>query len=232
MIFSLTMFLSKSELFSSVRGSIADGIRYYNKKNYERAMEKYRLAENDDPSSPEVKFNIGNNYYKMGKYQEAIENFEKATYSKDKKLQKNAYYNIGNSLYKTGKLAEAIQYYKKSLDIDQNDEEARYNLELTQRKLKEQMDKNKQKQNKEQKNQEQNKSQYKKDEQNKDKKDQQDKNKKEDQKQQEKEQDKEDKSKMSKEDAKRILDAFDSEKKPKQKSDMKIPIFGMPEKDW
>ena len=63
-------------------------------------MEKYRAAEIEDPSRPEIKYNMGNVYYRLGKYDEAIENYNGALYSKDKNIQKDSYYNTGNAYFR------------------------------------------------------------------------------------------------------------------------------------
>ncbi|MFH0947777.1 MAG: tetratricopeptide repeat protein [Elusimicrobiota bacterium] len=211
---SLFIFLNLcfiSLLYSSARTLISKGNNAYNGEKYDVALENYHLAESKKPGSCEVPFNLGNVYYKTDNYEEAIKNYERTTYSKDIKLQQKSYYNIGNALFRSEKLSEAIQFYKKALELEPDDNDAKFNLEFTQKKMKEKNDK-KSKQEQDKKNQ-----------------------KKEDKKEKKKndsEKKEEQQKGMSKEDAKRLLNTLPEEKKPKEKSNMKIPLFNMPDKDW
>ncbi|MFH1540875.1 MAG: tetratricopeptide repeat protein [Elusimicrobiota bacterium] len=216
-------------LHASIRDNLSKGNRAYKKENYDVALEKYKVVEANKPNLPEAQFNIGNVYYKTGMYEDALKNYEKTTYSKDIKLQGKAYYNMGNCLFRTKKLPEAIQFYKKAIELNPNDVDAKFNIEFAQKKLKENIDKNS-------KQSEQNKESQ--DQKDKDKK-QQEKKKNEETKEQEnkkkEEQEKgeeDQKQKMSKEDANRIIESTGDEKKPKEKANIKIPLFKMPEKDW
>jgi len=213
-------------LFSSARGNIAGGNRAYNRGKYDVALEKYMLALNAAPDSSEPAFNIGDVYYKTGSYEDALKSYQKATYSKDMKLQEMAYYNMGNALFRLSKLTEAIQLYKKALELNPGDKDAKFNLEFAQKKIKENMDKKKEQQRQEKKeNQNDRDKKSSGDKADKDKK-QENKEKRDEKKQENK------KEGMSKEDAQRLLDSLSDEKKPKQKADVKIPLFRMPEKDW
>lgn len=143
-----------SILSASVRSKINKANKLYDKEKYKEALNQYRDAQIDEPESPELHFNLGNVLYKKENYEEAKKEFEKATYSKDIKLQSKAYYNIGNSMYRSGKLPESILFYKKCLELQSDDEDAKYNIEFVQKKLKDMLDKSK-KQKKEQKQKQQ-----------------------------------------------------------------------------
>ena len=220
-------------LCASARSNLSGGNRAYNREKYDTALEKYTLAGNAAPDSFEPAFNKGDVHYKTGLYQDALKSFEKATYSKDVELQGKAYYNMGNASFRLGKLSEAVQFYKKALELNFLDKDAKFNYEFAQKKIKENADKNKEQKKQEQK-QDKNEKQNDKDKKNTDNKsdkdkDKENKGKKDENKQENKENKKEG---MSKEDAQRLLDALSDEKKPKQKANVKIPLFRMPEKDW
>ncbi|MBM4206491.1 MAG: VWA domain-containing protein [Gammaproteobacteria bacterium] len=112
----------------------------YNNGDYSTAAE---LFEN-----PEWKATA---QYKSGAYDKALENFRSNNNA-------NSYYNQGNVLAQSGQLQEAIEAYNKALEINPDDEDAKYNKALVEKELE------KQKQQEQQQNQQQN--QNKKDEQN------------------------------------------------------------------
>ncbi|MDD5688077.1 MAG: tetratricopeptide repeat protein [Elusimicrobia bacterium] len=227
-IIFLSLYFSGS-LYSSIRGNLSKGNSAFNKEKYDVALEKYKLAETADPNLPETAFNIGDVYFKTGAYEDALKNYEKATYSKDIALQGKAYYNMGNSLFRLGKLPEAIQLYKKALELTPSDTDAKFNIEFAQKKLKENIDKNSKQQDKDSQSQkDKDKDKGKEKDKGKDKENK----KNEEKKQQEKDKKEEKKQGMSKEDAQRLLESTGDEKRPKEKANVKVPVFGMPEKDW
>lgn len=229
-----------SSSHASIAGKVRQGNKLYNKKNYDEALAKYRDAQIDSPEMPELHFNSGDALYKKDSYEESVKEFEKSTYSKDINLQAKAYYNIGNSLYKSGKLEDSILYYKKALEINPGDEDAKYNIEFVQKKIKEMMDKNKQqgKQDQKQNKDQQNKQDKQNQDQQQNKNDKKQNNKEQEQKQQaEKGQNKKDqaepkKGAMSKEEAQALLNAIKEENKNLQKKRVSVPRMGSQEKDW
>jgi len=220
---------------AGIKGKINKGNSFYNKGEYQEALDQYKDAQIDEPRSDILFFNSGDALYKAEDYDRSLEEFSKANFSKNRTLQQKAYYNAGNCLYMKDKLQEAIQFYKKSLDLDPGDKDAKYNLELLTMKLKQGMksQKNKKQEDKQKDKQEQ-----------KDKQQQKDKDKKEgenkDQEQQDQDQKKQDqqpgekKDEMSKQDAQRILDAFqESEMKALKESKKKVPVSsGNAGKEW
>lgn len=72
----------------------------------------------------------GNELYDEGKFEEAIDRYQKALGSDDPQVLEVAYYNLGNCYLKLGKASQAIDCYENALLIDPSDEEAKYNLEL------------------------------------------------------------------------------------------------------
>ena len=219
---------------AGIKGKVDSGNSRYKKGDYEGALSKYQDAQIDEPENPVLHFNSGDALFKAEKYEEAMKEYEKASYSKDIEVQAKSYYNMGNSLYRSEKLPEAIQYYQKCLELDSNDRDAKYNIELARKKLKENIDKNKQ-QGQQGKDKKQEKSRDNKDDK---------KNNKEQKAQAEKEEkDKKDskepegkKDKMSKEDAERLLKAINEDEKKaleKNKDRMqKTPGWGNVKEDW
>ena len=78
-------------------------------------------------------FEQGNQSYRKGNYNEAIEHYQKildAGYESGR-----VYYNLGNCYYKLDKIGYAILYYEKSRKFLPNDPEIDFNLELARLKV-------------------------------------------------------------------------------------------------
>lgn len=73
-------------------------------------------------------FSEGNNFYKEGKYQEAITSYEKLL--KDNEHAATLYYNLGNAYFKKGALANAILNYERALRIQPSDKDIHTNLKF------------------------------------------------------------------------------------------------------
>lgn len=180
---------------------VREGNELYHRGAYDDALDKYVNAQIDSPPLPQLDFNIAGTQYQRKKYDEAAQLFDKVVQSGNPEMQAKASFNMGNTLYRQGKMKEAMEYYKKAVDladglgykgdesIDALKNDARYNYEFVERKIKENEQKQQQgqdqEQNKKEQDQDQNDQQQKQD----------DKNNKEDQRQkedknEEKEQDK------------------------------------------
>lgn len=225
---------------------IRDGNKSYGKGKYADAEESYRKSLQQKPNSYKGAFNLGDAYYKQGKYQEAIEQFEAIANRKSSSdTMAKAFHNLGNSYLKNylsmpkmlandslnqlkeKSLTNSVEAYKKSLKNNPKDEDARYNLSYASRLLKQQQQQNQQ--NKNDKNKDKNKDENKKgNENNKDKKED-----KKDQNQQQQQQQAQ--NKISKEDAQRLLEASNNEEKHTQEKLKQMKERGKKnpiEKDW
>jgi Ca-activated chloride channel family protein len=214
----------------------------------EQALKYYRDAEIEKPESPELSYNLGNVMYQQEKYQDALDKYYKALGSDDVGHQAWSWYNLGNTFYRSGKYPEAIQAYEKCLDLTPDDEDAKYNLELVRKKMKEMMDKEQQRQQNQQQEQQQQQSQQqeqKTQQQQQEQRNQQNEQnqqeeqsqpQEQDQQQQEKEQQQQMKPKegMTKEEAERILNALkDDEQQQLKKQKQAVPAQGRTRgKDW
>ena len=73
-------------------------------------------------------FDKGNELYKLGQYQEAIEVYEQIS---DLKVQSDElYFNLGNSYYKLNMVAPSIYNFEKALKINPTNEDAQINLDF------------------------------------------------------------------------------------------------------
>ncbi|PJC48252.1 MAG: hypothetical protein CO035_04485 [Candidatus Omnitrophica bacterium CG_4_9_14_0_2_um_filter_42_8] len=239
----------------SLASKNTQGNKLYKDGKVDEALSKWRDAQIDNPDSDKLHYNIGNGLHVQKKYEDAFNKYEKTLDSKNSELRSKAYYNIGNTHYRMGKLQEAIEDYKKCLEINPEDEDAKYNIEFIKKKLKEQPKKqndqkkeSRQEENKDKEQQRQNKPSERQEEQNKEQKQSESKESEKDSRKQEKENQakqesaqqksreekqeerkssgEEKKDEMSKEDAARLLDALNDDEKNLQKELRNQPVEG------
>ncbi|MEL1240998.1 tetratricopeptide repeat protein [Flavobacterium flavipallidum] len=77
-------------------------------------------------------FEKGNQLYKNGKYEQAIDAYNSVLSAK--KQSAELYYNLGNSYYKLSKVAPAIYNYEKALVLSPNDKDIQNNLRFAQKR--------------------------------------------------------------------------------------------------
>ncbi len=144
-LFLVIIFVGFNFTFAqSIRDKVQEGNEYYNQEKYEQALSSYKDAQLDDPLNHVVLFNQGDALYKMEKYEEARQEYEKVIGSENLELASAAYFNMANAYYKENKLQESIESYKKALDLNPDDYDSKYNLELVRAQLKEQSQKQQQ----------------------------------------------------------------------------------------
>jgi Ca-activated chloride channel family protein len=114
----------------SVGDDLAQGLEAYENKDYETALNAFIKTQLDDPERPEIYYNIGNTYYKLGKYDEARAHYQKVLTDDDLILKHKTLFNLGNAEFRAGRLEEAIHQYEAALKLKPNDEMARKNIEF------------------------------------------------------------------------------------------------------
>lgn len=216
-IFILLFFLINNiDVFSqSASGNITRGNEKYNASQFTAAEIEYRKALNADSTAFIANYNLGNAFYKQGKYSEAMESYIKAlsNIQKNKKLNGNqlaaAFHNLGNSLLSQKQYEQSIEAYKNALKINPNDNETRYNLAYAQQFRKKSQQQQQPKNNDKQKQN-------------------QDQNQKQNQKQNQEQQ------KMNKEEAQQLLNALTQDEKQTKANAQKAVQHSrqQPEKDW
>lgn len=198
----LYVFLSVVIAFSTpafsqkqVRKELKKGNKEYVREKYTEAEIAYRKALEVNARSADAAYNLGNSLYKQSKFPEALQQYEAAlSQEKDKNLAAADWHNAGNVFMSAKDYQKSVEAYKRSLRLNPNDDETRYNLALAQKLM----------ENQQQQDQNQNE-------------DKQDQNKDEQQKQEQQQQDRQDKqeqqqqqnpNEMQKENAEQILDAM------------------------
>jgi Ca-activated chloride channel homolog len=239
----LSLFFSCGYLNAqSVRNLNNKGVDLYKEGKFADSEVNFKKGVIKEPQGFETNFNLGDAYYKQGRYDDAIKSYQSALNETETPEQKaKVYHNIGNSLLKNNKIKESIGAYKNSLKLNPNDDETKYNLSYALSLLKNQQNKQ---QNKNDKNNKDNKDQNK----NQDKNQNKDKNqeKKNNEEQNKNDQNKPnnqtakqdnlkqpEKNKISKEEANRILDALKNNEKDLQKKlRKKTGTVVKTDKDW
>jgi len=129
----------------------------YENGDYEKSAKLYSKYAQSSKKG-ESYFNEGNSLYKQGKFDKAIESYQKATFNDD--ISKaNKFANIGNSFVKQGKLEglqKAVEFYEKSLKLNE-DKEVRENLEAVKKEIEKQKKEKQKKQEKDKKKDDKNK---------------------------------------------------------------------------
>lgn len=138
-----------SVLVAEANQAFADG-------DYEAALQAYGAAEVALPESPELAYNQGVAYYKLGDHSAARAAFSRALLTYDSGLEARIKFNLGNVAYASALqersnplkainlLKTGIGHYRDAIEIDPADEDARVNVEVAHLLLKDLLDKLKQ----------------------------------------------------------------------------------------
>ncbi|MBI4976383.1 MAG: VWA domain-containing protein [Spirochaetes bacterium] len=100
------------------------------KERFDAALSRYERSRADNPGTPELDYNVGNALYRLGQFEKAAAEYEKALAVKQGKLKAGAHYNAGNAYLSAKDPEKAIAAYKAALRIDPNDIDAKKALEL------------------------------------------------------------------------------------------------------
>ena len=208
------------------------------------ALAHYDKAVKKLPADAGAHFNRGAALYALSRFDEAGQEFLRATDAKDAALKESAFYNLGNALFKKEKFKESVAAYTRALGLRPDDKQAKWNLEIALKKQKEDEDKKKKDQNKDDKNKDdQNKKDQdknKQDKQDQKKQDQQKKDDKQDQKKQDEKQDQKDAQKPppqggdERQQAESVLDNLERSAKDLEKERARVRAVrrAPPERDW
>jgi Ca-activated chloride channel homolog len=220
----------------------------------DEALTHYDQAVKKLPGDSGAHFDRGAALYALSRFDEAGQEFLRATEAKDPALKASAFYNLGNAYFKKEKFKDAVSAYTRTLGLKPDDKPAKWNLEIALRKQKDEDEKKDQKkqddqnkkdkkddQKKDDKQKDQDKKDDKKDKKDQDKKDEKDQNKKDQSEQkQNQEQPKpqpEEQKQEQKQDQKQIeatLDNLERSQKDleKERARARAVRRAPPERDW
>ncbi len=234
LLFVLGLALPLLSSAQSEKKHLKNGNEAYKKNDFVTAEKEYGKAIGKNKDSYKGAFNLGDAYYKQGKYEEAANQFQLLTHrATSKDTLAKAFHNLGNSLLKSKKYQESVDAYKNALKNNPNDSDTRYNLAYAQQYLKQQQEQQKKEQEKKDKEKKEDKNKEK--DKDKEKKEKEEKKKEKEEKEKNKDKPEDQKNKISKEDAQRLLDALQNDEKNLQDKMKKGKMQGTKveiEKDW
>lgn len=82
----------------------------------------------------EQKFKQANNLFSENKFEEALTLYQEII--NENYVSANLFYNTANTYYRLNKIGESIYYYEKALQLNPNNEDYRYNLDLVNLRVK------------------------------------------------------------------------------------------------
>lgn len=97
---------------------------------FAEALQGFVDLQVERPDDPEVALNVGSTHYQMRNFPEADRTFTKAAMAQDSSVRGQALYNLGNSAFRQGRLQDAVELYKAALEVNPDDEDAKFNLEF------------------------------------------------------------------------------------------------------
>ena len=218
----------------STRSNVNRGVDLYNSRKFVDSEVSFKKGLEKSPDNFQANFDLGDSYYKEGKYEDALRSYD-AALSKAGSDQSKAkvYHNIGNALLKDQKIKESIDAYTQALKLNPNDDETKYNLSYALDLLKNQNQQNKNNKNNDKDKNKQNQDKQNKNDQNKDQnKNNQNQQNKNDQKNQQQNQ-QGPPPKISKDQAEAIFTALNNDEKSLQKQLRKMKAQPIKtNKDW
>lgn len=212
---ALLIGLALPAMAGEVEELVATGNAAFRNEQYSEALEQYQIAETEIPESPELDYNIAGVLHHQEKFEEAVERFTDALNSQDANLHNWANYNLGSTYFRMGDYQNAIASFQKVLEADPSDLDAKFNLELARKKLKENIQPENEEQDEQQQQQQQEQEQQQQQQQQ--NQDQNEQDQQEQQEQQEQQQQQVEEKDISKEDAERILNALKDDEQDVQK---------------
>jgi Ca-activated chloride channel family protein len=111
------------------------GAALYEKGDYSGALARFKEELAERPGAP-LRYDCGNALYRLKKFNEAAAQYQGSLSEADSSLAPFARYNMGNSLYQVGDMKGAVGQYIEALKLNPEDIDAKHNLELALRQLK------------------------------------------------------------------------------------------------
>lgn len=123
-------------------GDLEKGNRLYRQGRYAEAVEAYRAALEGGNDSPALHYNLGTALLRLGQHHEAEEHLRTALSTIDPDERERTLFNLGSRYLDAGRnaadprardqmLSAAAESYRDALRLNPEDDDAKWNLELT-----------------------------------------------------------------------------------------------------
>jgi TolA-binding protein len=132
------------ELLLRPRRATAEGRAQYERGNHPQALAAFERATASRPRDLAARFNLADGLYKNGRYDEAGALYRALGADAGSPVAEPSRFNLGNSLYQKQDYRGAAKAYREALRLRPDAEDARRNLELALRALREQEQQKKQ----------------------------------------------------------------------------------------
>ncbi len=116
---------------NSLRSRNETANRAYEAGNYDDALTQYQTLIAARPDVPELSYNSSNTENRLGNYDRAVEEAQRALPPTSADVGDLTYYTLGNSELSLGNLEQAYDAYRNALLLNPDDADAKYNLEVT-----------------------------------------------------------------------------------------------------
>ena len=141
----LALFVPVPAVAASPDDAVRQGNALYDAGSFGAAARQYAAAAQVLPDAAAVHFNLGNALFKQQRFDDAVEHYARALTTAapgPAGLEGRLKYNLGNVAYQRAlqalpdaqqalpHLQAAMTYYRDSLEVDPQQRDARYNLEL------------------------------------------------------------------------------------------------------
>ena len=136
--FAMATLAAGSAAADSAASLNREGNRLFSEGKFREAEKAYGDAQARDPGRPELYYNTGNALLKQKNVDSALQALRQAISRGGRALQARAWYNSGNALYEAGRYRESADAFIQALRSEPADRDAKHNLELALRRLKEQ----------------------------------------------------------------------------------------------
>ena len=136
--FLLCLLAGSSFPSPTLAGPLQEGVEAYDRGEYETALNRFIDAQLDAPDRPDILYNIGNAYYKLGDYEAALTHYKQALEKDPAGLEEKAQYNKGNAHFRNKEYEAAIAAYEAALKISPDDRRAEENLRFVRKVMEQQ----------------------------------------------------------------------------------------------
>lgn len=123
---------------ATAEGELRAGNKLYSSERYEDSLVRYATAAAKKPKDPRPSFNAGDALYRLDKLEDATAMYESVAERKElpAATRAAALYNLGNARFKKNEYPAAAAAFRGALALAPGDPDARHNLAVTLKRLK------------------------------------------------------------------------------------------------